>query len=93
VLLVLFITTIISPPQNIIAQDHPNDAGSSIIIKWQLSPDDSVIERYIIFRRITGTTEYEKIGFVKNGTSVRRQKFEAIDYIFGRKEIDLLRLQ
>lgn len=64
-LLFLFITALL-PPQNVIAHDHPNDAGSAIIITWDLSPDDAVVEQYQIFRRPSADTQFTKIGFVKN---------------------------
>jgi hypothetical protein len=65
----LFITTLL-PPQDVIARDHPNDAGSSILITWQLSPDDAVVDQYQIFRRTSTNLDLQKIGFVKNGVTV-----------------------
>jgi len=39
-----------APPQNVRAYDTPNDAGNSITVTWDLSPDDSVVSRYEIYR-------------------------------------------
>ncbi len=47
----------IAPPTRLTAEDHPNDAGKSIDLRWNLSPDDApqikprLIRGYKIFRR------------------------------------------
>jgi len=38
----------ISPPTHVIAYDRPNDAGRAIIIRWQLSPQDTELTCYEI---------------------------------------------
>jgi hypothetical protein len=64
--LLLFIFTL-APPTNVQAIDKPNDAGSGIHIKWEVSQDDNEVEKYIIFRQTLPDTTMEKIGFLKNG--------------------------
>ncbi|MEW6686489.1 MAG: DUF6754 domain-containing protein [Candidatus Edwardsbacteria bacterium] len=53
----------IAPPTEVKAFDTPNDGGKEISIEWKLSPDDSIIEGYEIYRREEGGV-FEKIGFV-----------------------------
>jgi hypothetical protein len=69
VLLLLFITSIL-PPSNVIARDHPNDAGSSILVTWNLSPDDARIEQYFIYRKSSVDQEFQKIAFLKNANTL-----------------------
>lgn len=60
------------PPSKVEANDVPNDAGGRIQIKWELSPDDSIIDFYIIFRqaKIEGKwTEPETLSTLKRGAS------------------------
>lgn len=59
----------IAPPTNITAIDKPNDAGSAIIIEWQLSEGDETIEKYVIFRRTLPDTIGEKIGSIIRGNN------------------------
>jgi hypothetical protein len=55
------------PATGIRAQDQPNDAGGNIVVSWQLSPDDAVIEEYQVFRQTLPDTLFQKTGFTKNG--------------------------
>lgn len=55
------------PATGIRVQDQPNDAGGNIVVTWQLSPDDAVIEEYQVFRQTLPDTLFQKIGFTKNG--------------------------
>jgi hypothetical protein len=64
-----FLLLALAPPTNIIAADRPNDAGSAIVITWNLSADDTIIEKYIIMRRTLPDTAYESIGFLKNNNT------------------------
>ncbi len=68
-MLCLFLLIAISPPTSVQAIDKPNDAGSAILIKWQVSKDDPLIEKYVILRRTQPDTTYEKIGFTMAGVS------------------------
>jgi len=68
VFFILLLITV-SPPTNVQANDNPNDAGSAIFIKWQVSKDDSLIEKYIILRKASNDTIYERIGFTVAGVS------------------------
>lgn len=57
----------LSPATDVRARDQANDAGGNIVVTWQLSPDDSGIEEYQVFRTTLPDTVFEKIGFGKNG--------------------------
>ena len=63
----LFFILAISPPQNVTAIDKPNDAGNAIVVTWQISQDDALIEKYVILRRTLPDTIHENIGFTKSG--------------------------
>ena len=67
-LLLIIILAIIEPPGKPIAKDNPNDNGSKIIITWQLSPQDSEINGYEIYRSEVNQP-FEKIGYVGKGTT------------------------
>ncbi len=54
----------ISPPTDVRAWDSPNDAGNSINIAWQISPDDPILDGYEISRLAEGAAEFEPIGFI-----------------------------
>lgn len=64
----MFIISII-PPEKIVAFDTPNDAGRSITVQWELSPDDSVLSGYIIERSLFPESGFEEVGRVGHGIS------------------------
>jgi hypothetical protein len=80
----LLIAVLITPPANVRAIDRPNDAGTAIIVTWNLSPSDSLIEKYVVFRKTVDDTLYQNIGFTKNGnTSFEDDDAEdGIEYIY-----------
>ncbi len=59
----------IQPPTNITIRDFPGDLGTSLIIEWELSPDDQVdhlkskVDAYEILRK-TKETKFQAIGQV-----------------------------
>lgn len=55
---------IVEPPKNVKAIDNPNDGGNKILITWQLSPSDSILDGYEILRRSEKEECFYKIGFV-----------------------------
>ncbi len=57
----------IEPPSKVIARDAPNDAGSNIIVRWSLSPSDSMIEGYKILRVSDKEPEPTQVGFMGRG--------------------------
>lgn len=59
----------IGPPTQVQAIDKPNDAGSAIVIEWELSKDDEAIGKYEIFRSILPDTIIEKIGSIIRGNN------------------------
>ncbi|MEO0101968.1 MAG: DUF6754 domain-containing protein [candidate division WOR-3 bacterium] len=54
-------------PSKVRARDNPNDGGKKILVEWELSPVDSLIFGYEIFRLAEGDTEEVKVGFVGAG--------------------------
>lgn len=62
-----------TPPANVRAHDTPGDAGGSITVTWQLSPDDqaekNVISGYEIFRATNPDGEYISVGFAPSGVA------------------------
>ncbi len=60
------------PVSEVIARDVPNDAGGKIQIEWELSPDDSIIDFYTVFKqeKIEGEwSEPETLTVVRSSTS------------------------
>ena len=61
----------VAPPGEVIAKDTPNDAGSSITIKWQRSPDDLAetpgFGGYNILRGTSPDGPFEIIGETTSG--------------------------
>lgn len=56
----------LAPPTAVHAYDTPDDGGGTITVEWQLSMDDSQVQRYEIYRSDNGT-DYEKIGLMGRG--------------------------
>ena len=59
------------PPSDVTAIDRPDDAGTGIIVKWSLSPDDIAkveegqtrnVIRYEILRQVDGEGDFELAG-------------------------------
>jgi len=61
------------PASEVKAFDTPNDAGKSITIQWQLSPDDGAglnnVLMYEILRYVSPEAEYTKVGDSPRGTT------------------------
>jgi hypothetical protein len=56
------------PPSEVVAEDHPGDAGGAIIVRWQLSPDeDRGITGYEILRSTSLSGEFSSVGFAAAG--------------------------
>ncbi|MDI6839770.1 MAG: hypothetical protein QMD71_02770 [bacterium] len=58
----------ISPPLKVQVFDTPNDKGGSISIEWELSPDDSLLSYYEVFRKLS-TEEYNLIATPPPGSN------------------------
>jgi hypothetical protein len=56
----------LSPPSGVRAYDAPNDGGGIMLLEWQVSPDDGLIDGYEVYRSENGT-DFEKIGFIGPG--------------------------
>ncbi len=67
---ILFIAllAVIEPPGKPIAKDYPNDKGGSIVINWPLSPHDSEIDGYAIYRS-KEDEPFEKVGSTGKGNT------------------------
>ena len=57
------------PPTDLKAVDKPNDAGSTIILNWMPSADDTSIDGYAIMRRALTDTAFQKIGSTARGVT------------------------
>ncbi|MEO0301049.1 MAG: fibronectin type III domain-containing protein [candidate division WOR-3 bacterium] len=69
-MLKIFFIFSLLPPSEIKAYDVPNDAGGRISVEWNLSPDDSLIDFYILFRQYQkeGTWAFpETVSILKKG--------------------------
>ena len=74
-----------APPANVVAKDIPNDAGKSIIINWDLSPDDIKENKkfigYEILRSTSSDTGFVIIGSATAGSSQLSDN-ETVDGVF-----------
>ncbi len=77
-----------APATNVRAFDTPNDAGGSVIVKWNLSKDDSIVTKYEIIR-IVGSPNGKRIsaGFVLRGNNTYRD----VDLKNGQKYYYMVR--
>lgn len=71
ILLALFL---ILPPQDVKVFDTPNDDGESITIQWKLSPVDTLLRGYEIFRCEVKEGPFESVGFVMRGENQYEDK-------------------
>ncbi len=78
------LATSLEPPSNVIVRDNPNDNGSRILINWQLSPSDSLIEGYKILRRQESDTIACEIGFIGRGRTsfIDESTIDGIKYTY-----------
>ncbi len=62
-------------PPSVIVLDRPNDAGTGLIIEWELSPDDvadrqpRAVSEYYVFREVDGEREQEPLAKVAAGNT------------------------
>ncbi|MGB9719886.1 MAG: DUF6754 domain-containing protein [bacterium] len=78
----LIFTTTISPPGVVRAYDAPDDGGGAVIIEWQLSPDDAIIDGYEIYRSENGI-DFEKVGFIgRSRNSIDDQTEDGTKYYY-----------
>ena len=54
------------PPTGLVARDAPNDSGKNIELSWELSPSDSRLTAYNIYRAVEDG-EFQLIGATKPG--------------------------
>jgi len=75
---------LIEPPKNIKAIDNPNDGGNKILIIWDLSPSDSILDGYEILRKNEKEETFYKIGFVgpKRNQFVDDNTVDGINYCY-----------
>lgn len=77
----LLVSLPVQPPSDVLAVDKPNDAGSAIQIQWSLSPDDSLIEGYIVLRKTQPDPIFQRIGSTMRGVTF----FEDDETVDGRE--------
>lgn len=65
-ILFLFVMTALRPATDIKAFDTSNDGGKSITIIWTLSPDDSLVKGYEIWRADAGN-QFKRVGSIGKG--------------------------
>ena len=69
----------IRPPLEFKVYDTPDDNGGSLTINWRYSPDDnlwgnrSMLEKYLIGRRVVGTQKFE---FINTATAQSNSAFD-----------------
>jgi hypothetical protein len=57
----------IRPATGLQVSDVPNDEGNQLIVRWTLSPDDELIDDYVVMRSEAGE-EYQKVAVLAPGT-------------------------
>ncbi|MBS4016362.1 MAG: hypothetical protein KGZ86_08025 [Candidatus Latescibacteria bacterium] len=64
----------LSAPNGLKAYDKPNDGGSTIVLKWQIVPADTIAGNgfvgYEIFRAEHRDNDFENVGFALRGSGV-----------------------
>ncbi len=77
-----------APVSSVTAKDTPNDAGKSITINWDLSPDDlggrKNVAKYIVLRGTSPTGTFDTVGSATAGMhSVSdAQAVDGVDYVY-----------
>jgi hypothetical protein len=56
-----------APPGRVSALDLPNDAGGQILVRWELSPDDTRLDAYLVERQVQDSGAFEHIALVRPG--------------------------
>lgn len=71
-----------APPTDVRAYDAPDDGGGAIIIEWQLSSDDAILDGYEIYRSEDGV-EYTMVGFIGSGrTQYEDETEDGVEYYY-----------
>ncbi|RKX70852.1 hypothetical protein DRP53_03665 [candidate division WOR-3 bacterium] len=55
------------PPSGVSVFDTPNDGGGSITVRWELSPEDSLLSGYLVERSTHPDTGFSAVGRVGRG--------------------------
>ncbi len=58
----------LAPPTDVRVYDAPSDGGGVVVVEWNLSPDDAVIDGYDIYRSENGT-DFARVGFIGKSRS------------------------
>jgi hypothetical protein len=78
-----------APPANVTAADHPLDNGTRADLNFQLSPDDELLQGYVILKKTTDQADFTRVDMVPPGLG----KITVNDltpgkpYLFGVKAI------
>ncbi|MFC2173116.1 DUF6754 domain-containing protein, partial [Acidobacteriota bacterium] len=79
----------VNPPENARAFDTPSDAGGSIMVEWELSPDDTpekdLVSGYEIFRAEGPEGEFESLDVVPAGNTEYRDSDTDDEIIYRYK--------
>lgn len=71
-----------APPTGVRAYDAPDDGGGAIIVEWQLSSDDAILDGYEIYRSEDGV-DFEMVGFIGRGrTRYEDATEDGIEYFY-----------
>ena len=57
----------IRPATEVQVSDFPNDEGHQLVVRWKLSPDDKLLDNYIILRSKEGG-EFQAVAVIAPGT-------------------------
>lgn len=60
---------VFSSPGNFVAKDNPRDSGTAILLEWDLSQDDALIDCYNIYRAVSAISKLEYFTSVEPGDS------------------------
>jgi len=72
----------LAPPTGVRAYDTPDDGGGAIIIEWQISQDDQILDGYEIYRSDNGI-DFEKVGFIGKGrTTIEDETNDGVKYLY-----------
>ncbi|MDH4209987.1 MAG: hypothetical protein OEV79_00850 [candidate division WOR-3 bacterium] len=58
----------LAPPTDVRVYDAPSDGGGVVVVEWNLSPDDAVIDGYDIYRSENGV-DFARVGFIGKSRS------------------------
>ncbi|MBN2380378.1 hypothetical protein JXM67_11320 [candidate division WOR-3 bacterium] len=79
----------IRPATNVVVSDVANDEGNQLEITWALSPDDELIDAYLLLRMGEKDTVYQDIDFLAPGITSYTDNNNSIDPYIGHLETQI----